>query len=397
MTAAAARRRRHLPIAEARAGRVDMGVVTDQAVSDLLRAHAPVALGVSGGKDSCALAIAGVEALDAAGHRGPRVLVHSDLGRVEWRDSLPTCERLAAYLGLELVVVRREAGDMMDRWLVRWRNNVARYVSLACVKVILPWSTPSMRFCTSELKTAVICRDLVQRFAGRTIVSASGIRREESDKRATAPISKPQRKLTSKTHATTGLDWHPVLDWTKGDVFAFLAARGFPLHEGYTRYGMERISCAFCIMGSAGDLAASTTCPDNRDVYREMVALEIASTFGFQGGRWLADVAPHLLDDATRAAVADAKRRAALREAAEQRIPRHLFYTKGWPTVMPTPAEAEVLCSVRAEVGALLGLEVQHASPAAVVARYAELMALAAAKARVADEDEDLEPGGGAP
>ncbi len=47
-------------------------------------------------------------------------------------------------LGLELMVVRREAGDMMDRWLQRWRDNLARYATLRCVKVILPWSTPSM-------------------------------------------------------------------------------------------------------------------------------------------------------------------------------------------------------------------------------------------------------------
>ena len=43
------------------------------------------------------------------------------------------------------IVVRRAAGDMMDRWLKRWSNNLARYVNLNCVKLILPWSTPSMR------------------------------------------------------------------------------------------------------------------------------------------------------------------------------------------------------------------------------------------------------------
>src|SRR5581483_2926625 len=99
-------------------------------------------------------------------HRGPRVLIHSDLGRVEWGDSLPQCERLAAHLGLELIVVRRQAGGLMERWQTRWANNVARCAALECVKLILPWSTASMRFCTSELKTAIICRELVQRFPG---------------------------------------------------------------------------------------------------------------------------------------------------------------------------------------------------------------------------------------
>jgi 3'-phosphoadenosine 5'-phosphosulfate sulfotransferase (PAPS reductase)/FAD synthetase len=54
-----------------------------------------------------------------------------------------------------------------------------------------------MRFCTSELKTAIICRELVRRFPGQTILSVSGIRREESTKRKLAPIVKVQPKLTS--------------------------------------------------------------------------------------------------------------------------------------------------------------------------------------------------------
>lgn len=98
--------------------------------------------------DSDACAIALNKHRNAIGHTGPRILVHSDLGRIEWAESLPQCERLAAHLGWELLVVRRQAGDMMDRWQGRWQNNVARYIDLSCVKMILPWSTPSMRCCT---------------------------------------------------------------------------------------------------------------------------------------------------------------------------------------------------------------------------------------------------------
>jgi tRNA(Ile)-lysidine synthase TilS/MesJ len=91
----------------------------------LLAGNAPVAIGVSGGKDSCAVAFATVAHLDAIGHTGPRVLVHADLGVTEWCDSLPVCERLAAVLGLELIVVRRSQGDMMDRWEQRWGDNLS--------------------------------------------------------------------------------------------------------------------------------------------------------------------------------------------------------------------------------------------------------------------------------
>ncbi|MHB8317452.1 MAG: hypothetical protein ACYDCW_17210, partial [Acidithiobacillus ferrivorans] len=79
-------------------GHADTPVAVTSEVSELLEQNAVVAIGVSGGKDSDACAIAVSRYLDQIGHRGPRVLVHADLGRVEWADSLPSCERLAARL-----------------------------------------------------------------------------------------------------------------------------------------------------------------------------------------------------------------------------------------------------------------------------------------------------------
>jgi len=356
------------------------GVVTTPEIDRALAADAPVAIGVSGGKDSCVLAFRVVEHLDAIGHRGPRLLIHADLGRVEWRDSARVCDRLAAVLGLELVTVRRDAGDMMDRWLTRWGNNVERYCDLECVKLILPWSTASMRFCTSELKTAVICRELIRRFPGREIVSAIGIRGEESPNREKAPVSAPESKLRSVTHGTSGWKWSAIHHVREAEVFELLAARGFELHEGYRLYGSTRISCAFCVLASAGDLRAASTCPDNADVYREMVGLEVESAFSFQSDEWLGDVAPHLLSEDLREALAEAKERAARREAAEAVIPEHLLYQKGWPTCIPTREEAELLCSVRRQVAGLYGFNAQYLSPAALIARYTELYELARAR-----------------
>lgn len=349
-------------------------ISTTPLIEDLLRAHSPVAIGVSGGKDSDIAALETSAYLDAIGHQGTRVLIHSDLGRVEWADSLPQCERLAERLDLELIVVRRAAGGMMERWQTRWANNVARYAALECVKLILPWSTAAMRFCTSELKTAIICRELVRRFPNQTILSVSGIRREESAKRKLAPIAKAQPKLSSVTHVTRGYDWHPILELTKADVFAAHERHNFPLHEAYRTYGSSRVSCAFCILGSQADLSASTTCAANADIYREMVDLEITSSFSFQEG-WLGDVAPHLLDDRARAGLEHAKYVARIREAAESRIPAHLLYTKGWPTVMPSAEEAELLCEVRQVVAATVGLEIDYTTPERLLGRYAELMA----------------------
>ena len=350
------------------------GIAVDEAVTAMIRNASPVAIGVSGGKDSDAAAFATNDYLNEQGHAGPRLLIHSDLGSVEWKDSLPACERLAEAVGLPLVTVRRAAGGMMERWETRWENNVRRYADLECVKLILPWSTAAMRFCTSELKTAVICRELVRRFPGREILSVAGIRRDESASRAKATVSKPQAKLTSHTHGTAGRDWNPILDWRLPSVFSYLAEKRFPLHEAYTRWGSSRVSCSFCILASRADLRASAGCADNQEIYRRMVDLEIRSSFSFQDAQWLGDVAPDLLHVEQRLGLAVAKERAARRKSAEAKIPRHLLYTKGWPTAVPNAQEAELLCRVRREVADTLGLTIRYTTPEELVKRYEDLM-----------------------
>jgi len=337
----------------------------------MLSRNAVVAVGVSGGKDSQACAIATSEHLDKIGHTGPRLLVHADLGTVEWRQSHAKCQELATALGWELLTVKRQAGGMMERWQTRWDNNVARYSDLSCVKLILPWSTPGMRFCTSELKSAVIASNLKRRFKGQEIVNVTGIRREESAGRQKAPISKVDPRL--KQRGAAGLVWNPIIEWSVGDVFQAIARRGLELHEAYTRYGMTRVSCAFCIMSSAGDMVASTTCPDNHSIYRAMVELEATSTFAFQSGKWLGDVAPHLLGDQLQHRLERAKQAARAREMAEARIPAGLEYQQGWPTRMPTRDEANVLADVRRSVCTAVGIEGRCLEGHEVLARYEEL------------------------
>lgn len=362
--------------------------ITDQ-VSNMLRRDAVVAVGVSGGKDSQAAAIATAQYLKSIGHTGPKVLVHSDLGRVEWRQSLPVCERLAERLGWELFTVRRQAGDMMDRWNVRWDNNVARYRDLACVKLILPWSTPSMRFCTSELKVAVITSALKKRYPDRDIVNVSGIRREESAPRAKMPVSAAEPKLTRR--GNIGHNWNPIIEWKLADVLASIDTAGLELHEAYTKYNMSRVSCAFCIMSSEGDLIASAGCADNQAILHEMVGLELRSTFAFQGHRWLADTAPQLLPAEVKTQVEAVKRAAAHRQKAESRIPDHLLYSKGWPTRMPTAEEARLLAEVRRDVADIVGLSIGYATGDEVRDRYAELLQLKALKQDSASAPEEEE------
>lgn len=344
--------------------------LTDE-VSAMLQRNAVVAIGVSGGKDSDACAITVDRHLRAIGHSGPKVLIHADLGRTEWKDSLPSCERLAANIGWPLITVRRKSGDMLARWQQRWRNNVERYQDLSCVKLILPWSTASMRFCTSELKTAVICAELRKRFPGQPILNVTGIRREESAARSKKPVSQPM----SEKLLPGGIAWNAIIEAPIEQVFVQIQSAGLQLHEAYTRFKSSRVSCAFCILGSQGDLKAASTCEDNQPLYVEMVTLEIESTFSFQDNYWLCDVAPHLLPTSLRDRIQTAKDKAAMREEAESIIPKHLLYVKGWPVAMPSKDESEMLASVRRKVSEIIGFKSKCLTGHEVIARYAELMA----------------------
>ncbi len=181
------------------------------------------------------------------------------------------------------------------------------------------------------------------------------IRREESSGRAGVPVAKVQPKLHTASFQTSGLDWPPILEWTLSDVLEYLQVKNFPLLEAYTRYGSSRASCAFCVLASRRELAAATLCEDNHEVYRELVRLEAEPTFSFQDSFWLVDVAPDLLDTELRETVESARRRAKIRETAEADIPDHLLYESGWPRVIPTASEAELLCQVHRTVGGTLG------------------------------------------
>jgi 3'-phosphoadenosine 5'-phosphosulfate sulfotransferase (PAPS reductase)/FAD synthetase len=345
------------------------------AITDLLRQHAAVAIGVSGGKDSQAAAIATFEYLDRIGHAGPRLLIHADLGVVEWADSLPVCERLASLLRVDLVIVRRRQGGLMQRWESRWRSNLARYEDLSTVTLVPCWSTPALRFCTSELKTSQIHAELGRSFKGLPVISVVGVRRQESRQRARVGIAdrSPRNRIWT---------WRPILDWTEAEVFDAIDAWGVTPHPAYRRFGVTRVSCRFCIMSSLADLKAASCQPETHDLYRRMVELECRSTFAFQGARWLGDIAPHLLDSDARDALAAAKETAARRIAAERRISRAMRYVQGWPTRMLSNAEADLLAEVRAEISGLLRLNARFLDREGIHGRYAELLAIKASKRR---------------
>jgi 3'-phosphoadenosine 5'-phosphosulfate sulfotransferase (PAPS reductase)/FAD synthetase len=330
-------------------------------VALLLLNNSPCAIGVSGGKDSSALAIALNHHLDLIGHpRQNRVLVHSNLGSIEWKDSLPWCQKLSQFLELPLLVVERPAGGLIERWETRWKNNWNRYLNLECLKVILPWSTASMRFCTSELKTDIICRHLKARFSNEIIVSASGVRSEESSNRAKAPVFKLQPKL--QRGKIQGFDWAPLKDWSLQDVLKLHETTGFPLHPAYIEFGSARVSCSFCMLSTVNDHSAALKQEENHQTYIRLCELELTSAFSFQTNRWLCDLDPTLrekLIPGSRVRLSHAKSIAARRCDLEAMLPRNALFIAGkpWPPNKISLRDGVIIAGIRNEILSLYGID----------------------------------------
>jgi 3'-phosphoadenosine 5'-phosphosulfate sulfotransferase (PAPS reductase)/FAD synthetase len=347
-------------------------------IAAALRGGAWAVFNLSGGKDSSAALFSATQALDAIGHpQARRLAIHADLGRAEWDTTPAMVARIADLAGLPLTIVRRSNGDLFDRWRQRFEAGKRRYEALETYNLIGPWSSASLRFCTSEAKAQVIGPALARSLRGETIINVLGIRRDESAARAATPEWKPDIRYAGpgNRHGTAMLLWYPLVHWTTRDVFAAHEALHIPLHEAYTRYGSSRLSCRFCVLQSAADAGASASAPANRDALLHLVDLEATSTFSFQPGRWLADVAPQLLPPDLARRIATAKQDAAMRRAAEAALPKELRFVKGWPPRLPTPAEAHAIARTRAPILARHSLANHYPTGRAIVARFAELIA----------------------
>lgn len=334
-----------------------------------------IAISVSGGKDSSSVAMETVEYLRSIGFAGEITLIHSDLGLIEHNQSIKICRMLSARLNVPLVIVH-PLREMIERWVYRWQCVVERFTELETVRISTPFSSAQNRFCTSEEKTAPICRYLKNAYPGKTILNVVGIRRDESRKRASKPIAEDNPLLAVKTKGTSGITWLPIADYKIEDLFLSHRRFNFPFHEAYTRFGMSRVSCSFCVLAGETDLRASLSDERNHEAFRQIARLEILSTFSFKADMWLADLAPELLTENERQALAIAKKKVIDRCWADKLIPAELLFDKdtGFPAFQPSMQQATALGEARAKLGAALDIPVNYTTGLEVYNRYAELL-----------------------
>lgn len=241
-------------------------MVPDLATYDVLLVNS------SAGKDSQAMLDYVVEQADALGIRSRIVVVHADLGRVEWKGTRELAERQAKHYGLRFEVVRRAQGDLLDH-----------------VESRRMWPSSKARYCTSDHKRGQVRRLMTQvtRETGRhtRILNCMGLRADESPARE-KKIAFEHDVKASNTKRTVDT-WLPIHTWTTEQVWARIKASGVEHHEAYD-LGMSRLSCCFCIFAPKSALMIAGK--HNPQLLQEYATLEVRIGHKFRQNLAIADV-----------------------------------------------------------------------------------------------------------
>ncbi|MFJ5785459.1 phosphoadenosine phosphosulfate reductase domain-containing protein [Streptomyces hydrogenans] len=225
---------------------------------DLLRTTDWVLINSSGGKDSQAMAAYLVGLAARLGMLHKVVVVHADLGTVEWAGTRQLAEQQARLLGVRFEVVQANGSDLLGRTRARYIKLKAK--ALAEGKPVAPaWPSSSARWCTSDLKRGPV-RTLMTRLVAEVgdlghpvrILNCLGQRAAESPHRAgLAPVEIDRAASNGRRTVTT---LRPIHGWTDHDVWAQIAQAPYlPYHPAYD-WGMRRLSCSFCVLASESDL-----------------------------------------------------------------------------------------------------------------------------------------------
>lgn len=225
-------------------------------------------------------------------------------------------------MGIRLEVVQRAKGDMVQRWQERMEQLEGTGKPF--------WSSSANRYCTSDLKRDPINKHLRDY---PFIVSAEGLRAQESSARAKKSGCEVRSRITTKSLKRAEVDealtnwggeddgrlaltWRPILEWTEADVWEAIgssqedverrrtlyrlgaeeeALEGFPGFYAYV-YGNERMSCALCVLASKGDLLNGAR--HNPELFATLLDMEETSGATFRQDLSLADLAAELAAEA---------------------------------------------------------------------------------------------------
>ncbi len=294
-----------------------------------------IVISSSGGKDSQAQLHKVATLAREAGVLDRVVVVHADLGEVEWPGTKALAAEQAEHYGLRFEVVSRIGtvsdgrfrspnvsplyaagelrGDLIDQACHRAAQLVARGDT----------TTPAIysrdnRYCTADAKVGPITNlftELVEEWRsarglspkGRKgqvcrLLDCQGLRAEESKRREQKPDF-VVRKSNGRVHIDS---WLPIKWWVESEVWDTIAESGARYHWAYDlgheagaslaarkAQGMKRLSCVFCIFAPRVALAfAAKFAP--RELLDRLVAFETSTGCSFShdkdGQIWLRDI-----------------------------------------------------------------------------------------------------------
>lgn len=205
----------------------------------------------SGGKDSQAM----LAYLVKQGLKDKIVVVHSDLGEMEWEPMHNFIERNS--FGLPVNVVKPP---------ISFFELCRKYGRLP---------SGNARFCTMYLKTKPIAEFIHKYMTEHGFtksINATGIRADESDERAKkTPFGISDMTQPKKYPGHIIHDWMPIFDFTLDQVWLTIAGAGQIPHEVYSR-GYSRLSCVFCPLGKVNEHKMMAI--EKPELFNKMVALE---------------------------------------------------------------------------------------------------------------------------
>lgn len=273
----------------------------------------------SAGKDSQAMLTYLVQLADEQGVPRPRLLVvHANLGRVEWPGTLALAREQAATYGLQFETVARTE-DLLDQVVSRrhaldaaaaalqveaatldaaGRTEVAVEVAAQADRKLktAAWPSSTARFCTSDQKTSQVAK-LMTRLATQhrqehpdagpiRILNCLGIRAAESPDRAKkVPFGLDQAATNGRR---TVHRWLPIFDWSDAQVWSLIRSSGIPYHPAYDA-GMPRLSCVFCVLAGRRELVIAARL--NPELLQEYLAVEQRVRSDFKHGLSMKDIA----------------------------------------------------------------------------------------------------------
>lgn len=263
-----------------------------------------IVISSSAGKDSQATLDVVATLAEEHGVLDRIVVVHCDLGRVEWQGTKELAQTQAERYGVRFITVWRKQGDLLQhieqmgffpRPVTRYctsdhkRDQIFRVFSalaqearsgdlLEQVEWRGMWPSPRQRYCTSDQKRAPVHKlytALVRAspITGRPvrILSCQGMRAQESRSRAKLePFRRDERASNGKRHVD---NWLPIHPWGVDQVWAHIKTSRTAdlIHPAYG-LGMPRLSCCFCIFAPKAALVLAGK--HNRALLNEYVRVE---------------------------------------------------------------------------------------------------------------------------